>query len=168
MRIYIVNGYGGSGKDTFENMVRFSTKNHANKLSMIDIVKYYADFMGWEGGKTDADRRFLSDLKDALARWNNIPRTYVCERILECDRLKQSYVFVDAREKEDIDAIKEWCKERGFECKTILVDRGITKQYGNHADDEVMNYNYDITIMNTGSLSDLEKCAKSFIVEEEL
>jgi len=29
--------------------------------------------MGWDGGKTPEDRRFLSDLKDALTRWKDVP-----------------------------------------------------------------------------------------------
>ena len=42
-------------------------------ISTITYVKDIAKTIGWDGGKSPADRRFLSDLKDALTRWKDLP-----------------------------------------------------------------------------------------------
>ena len=163
MKVYIINGFGGSGKDTFENMVKQSSKTEGYKTSMVEIVKHYAEQMGWEGSKEDKDRKFLSDLKDALEEWADIPFAYVISRVQLFEELNNcGYCFVDAREPKDINRLKEELS-KDFNVKTILVDRNISREYGNRADDGVMNYQYDTTIMNPGSLEDLNKCAIAFV-----
>lgn len=166
MKVFIVNGYGTSGKSTFENMVMTYSKGQGHVTSMVEIVKHYAEQMGWKGTKEDRDRKFLSDLKLALDEWANIPMQYVVNQVQLFEELNDTtYCFIDAREPKDIDKLKELLG-KDFDVKTVLVDKNISREYGNIADDGVMNYKYDITIMNTGSLSDLEKCAKSFVAEE--
>ena len=168
MKVYIINGYGGSGKTTFENMIMTYSKGKGHITSMVEIVKHYAEQMGWEGTKEDKDRKFLSDLKLALAEWADIPMAYVINQIQFFEELNDTtYCFVDAREPNDIDRLKELLK-KDFEVKTILVDRNIQREYGNMADDGVMNYRYDTTVMNTGSLEDLACCAKAFVEAEEI
>ena len=66
--------------------------------------------------------------------------------------------FIDAREPEDIKRLKD-----KFNCKTILITRDEKKSYGNHADDNVFNYDYDIKIDNTGSLEEFRAAAKKFV-----
>ena len=166
MKVYIINGYGGCGKTSLENMVMTHSKGQGHITSMVEIVKHYAEQMGWEGTKEDKDRKFLSDLKLALDEWADIPMQYVISRVQLFNELKDTtYCFIDAREPADIDKLKELLS-KDFDVKTILVDRNISREYGNIADDGVMNYKYDITIMNTGTLKDLEKCAISFVKEE--
>ena len=168
MKVFIINGYGGSGKTSFEKMVMIHSKGQGHITSMVEIVKHYAEQMGWEGTKEDKDRKFLSDLKLALAEWANIPMRYVINRVQLFEELNDTtYCFIDAREPADIDKLKELL-DKDFDVKTVLVDRNISREYGNIADDGVMNYKYDITIMNTGTLKDLEKCAISFVESENL
>ena len=71
----------------------------------------------------------------------------------ECD-----IVFIDAREPDDIDRLKQT-----FYCLTVLIKRGGQKEYGNHADDDVFNYNYDIVIENNGTLDELRDSAEEFV-----
>ena len=56
MKVFIINGYGGSGKTTFENMIMTYSKGKGHITSMVEIVKHYAEQMGWEGAKEDKDR----------------------------------------------------------------------------------------------------------------
>ena len=42
-------------------------------ISTVDFVKEVAKFCGWDGQKRPQDREFLSDLKDILTQWNDIP-----------------------------------------------------------------------------------------------
>ena len=59
--IVIINGTGGSGKDTFIDFV----KKHAKvvNVSSVDFVKEVATLAGWQGEKSKEARKFLSDLK---------------------------------------------------------------------------------------------------------
>ena len=97
--------------------------------STIDYVKMRAKIFGWDGGKTPEDRRFLSDLKDALTRWKDIPYQNMKERIegyrnaeTPCDLL-----FIDCREPEEIKRFVE-----DFNALTMIVQRGEPISYGNH------------------------------------
>ena len=168
MKVYIINGYGGAGKDSFEAMVMRHSKGEGHKTSMVEIVKHFAEQMGWEGTKEDKDRKFLSDLKIALAEWADIPIQYVINRVQLFEELNNTtYCFIDARESYDIDRLKE-VLGKDFEVKTILIDRGITREFGNIADDNVMNYEYDTTIMNDKDLIALDKCAQVFCQQEDI
>ena len=42
-------------------------------LSTVDFVKEIAKKCGWDGTKDLKNRKFLSDLKDLLTNWNNVP-----------------------------------------------------------------------------------------------
>ena len=64
-QIFIINGSGGTGKDTFCNMIRDYSGHDTYIISSVDDIKKKAQLMGWDGvSKTDKDRKFLSDLKD--------------------------------------------------------------------------------------------------------
>lgn len=161
MKVIIVNGRGGVGKDTFESFVaEIAAKNHkwTGKTSMVTFVKQIAERCGWFGGKELKDRKFLSDLKLALAEWNDIPYTSVKNFLKRADRDDTEFVFVDAREAEDIDRLKE-----DFNAITVLIERkGLLESYGNVADDNVYNYSYDYVIENNGTLDELKQSAETF------
>ncbi len=168
MKIYVINGYGGSGKTTFENMVRKHSKTKGNITSMVEIVKHYAEQMGWEGSKEEKDRKFLADLKDCLTEWADIPMAYVYSKVKEFEELGDGYCFIDAREEPDIQRIKKDLTEQGHNVQSILIDKQTFKYYANHADDNVMNQKYDITIMNDKDLMALDKCAQAFCQQEDI
>ena len=70
--VFITNGTGGCGKDTFAEILNDFVD--VTKISSIDPVKQFARFMGWNGGKTEKDRKFLSDLKLILIEYNDTLR----------------------------------------------------------------------------------------------
>ena len=153
MKVIIFNGKGSSGKTTSQKFFTSVAKSYGYKTaqtSMVDYVKTVAAAAGWKGGKDWGDRRFLSDLKLALERWDNSPYETTARFIK--DNGKADFIFVDAREPKDIDKLIE-----DFEAVTVLVDREeCRKSYGNMADDGVFNYTYDYVIENNGSLEDLK------------
>lgn len=161
INIFIVNGMGSSGKTTFEKMVKDIATSHNEKveiLSTIDYVKEIAKTFGWRGEKELKDRKMLSDLKDLLTEWNDIPHKKVQEKIKEYEKNNIKAVFIDSREPEDI---KRFVEE--YNALTILVKRStINLVYGNHADDGVNNYEYDIVIDNSRGLLELFNEASIF------
>ena len=161
MQVIIVNGPGGSGKDTLEGFVSdiiMQNNQKAEKVSMVTYVKQIAEKCGWDGGKNFADRKFLSDLKQALANWNDSPYEYVKLFIKQMEINQVDVVFVDAREAEDIDRLK-----KDFGAITVLIKReALPKAYGNIADDNVYNYTYDYVVENNGTLDELKQSAETF------
>ena len=68
--IIIINGTGGSGKDTFVEFV--SKYNKVLNFSSVDKVKEIAKLIGWTGAKEEKDRKFLSDLKKLTTDYNDM------------------------------------------------------------------------------------------------
>ena len=169
MKIAIVNGRGASGKTTFETMVQKIAAARGKKVKVISTIIYVkevAKLFGWDGSKTPEDRRFLSDLKDALTRWKDLPYQKVKGFIEIYEQSDTDLLFIDCREPEEI---ARFVNDYG--ALTILVQRGEFELLGNHADDNVMNYQYDVVIDNNRGLDELMQEAtifeETFVEEEE-
>lgn len=160
-KIVIVNGHGSVGKTSWETMVQkiaAARNKRVEILSTITYVKQFAKEMGWNGGKTEKDRRFLSDLKDALTRWKDIPYNETRMDINQLEEDGADLIFIDCREPEEI---KRFVND--YNALTVLVQRGEMIIMGNHADDNVLNYQYDITIDNSRGLDELMQEATIFV-----
>lgn len=167
MKIIVINGQGGSGKDTFVGYCGYEDDGIFN-FSMVDKIKIAAEDLGWTGTKTPKDRKFLSDLKDLAADYNDCPFRSTLNKIQEAVKRYKVYhsngdknviVFVHSREPKDI---QRWVKDYG--AKTLLILRSdIENEFGNHADDEVFDFNYDYMVDNDKDLNYFRWCAKEFI-----
>ena len=152
MKIFIVNGRGGAGKTSFEKMIVEIAAAHNQKIAILSTIDYGKEIdksIGWDGTKTLENRRMLSDLKDLLTRWNDSPHQSVCNKIKELNDVEA--IFIDSREPTDIQRFVE-----EYQAMTVLVQRGkeiIT--YGNHADDCVDDFDYDICVDNSRGLAEL-------------
>jgi hypothetical protein len=166
MKIIVINGQGGCGKDTFVKFCRENEQNIYN-FSMVDGIKDIAKKIGWSGGKDLKDRKFLSDLKDITAEYNDFSFQDVLQRIALAMRLYKWYAvcntelifFIHAREPKDIE---RWVNDYG--ARALIVRRPeIEGEYGNHADDDVFEVEYDYTVWNTGDLFQLKDVAEEFM-----
>lgn len=172
MKVYIVNGKAGAGKTTFEDFVIEMMGVYAMRISTVSLVKEVATFCGWNGKKEPKDRKFLSDLKDALTEWNDLPFKDVQNRIhsylysfeqfeIPTDKVA---IFIDCREPQEIDRLKQF-----YNGKTICVLRTLENYHpSNHADADTDNYKYDIYIENNEDLKQLYEAAENFIRTENL
>ena len=170
MSIYIVNGAAGSGKTTFEGNVKAIVGDNCYILSTITPIKEAAKLFGWDGTKDLQSRKFLSDLKDLLTKYNDYPFNYICKKVEEIQSEYYGFanfptIFIDCREPEEI---KKLCDKLG--AKSLLIRRASAENAAtsNHADAEVLNYNYDIVIENDGDLRNFAYKAIDFIRQERL
>ena len=171
VQIIIINGSGGCGKGTFIEKCKecAGTKLKVKELSSIDWVKVVARFCGWnDKQKTEKDRLFLFELKQALEKYDNSPNLTVLTAIKKLMEEDQNcLIFVNIRESYNIDNFKELCKTTlGIECKTMLVinnNKPIIES--NPADRDINNYNYDFYIYNNGTFEDLKDEADKFLRE---
>lgn len=156
--VIIINGYNEVGKDTVCSISNefIPTLN----ISSIDPIKKIAELGGWIGGKTEKDRKFLSDLKLLFTAYNDLPYRYIAENI-NLYRVNNLYnlMYIHIREPEEIQRVKN-----DFSCMTLLVENeNIQQVTSNMADANVNNYKYDFIINNNSSLEDLRILVKTFL-----
>ena len=163
VKVAVINGAPTSGKTTFENkcreLVLFDCDENQRMavdiISTVDCVKQIAKGCGWDGTKTPRNRKFLSDLKDLLTEWNDVPFQTILNRVEYLDKLAKGFdwlLFVDCREPAEIQKLKE-----RLSATTVLVRRlgDENIETSNHADANVFDYEYDYVVKNYGDLSDL-------------
>lgn len=173
VKVVVVNGRPGAGKSEFERLCaeKCSIFNRVEGFvpgnylwiditSTIDFVKEVALFCGWDGVKTLENRRFLSDLKDLLVNWDDVPYKMIVNHIQKLPTIQDWIVFVDCREPSEIQKLKE-----RLNATTVLIRRESVEsnEVSNHADADVFYYDYDLTIYNNSDIIHLENEAKKFI-----
>lgn len=174
VKVVVVNGAPSVGKSLFERLCMEkcsylfrvkpgfdSTKQlHVDIASTVDFVKEIAYNCGWDGTKTPENRKFLSDLKALLTKWNNVPYEIIKERVENLPKTYDWIMFVDCREPEEIQKLKD-----GMNATTLLIRREQAEnaETSNASDANVLDYNYDLTIWNNSDIINLEKQAEHFI-----
>ena len=177
VKVVVVNGRPGVGKTEFElkcqELVQYKQfngfrENHNLRIgitSTVDFVKEIALKCGWDGTKTLENRRFLSELKDLLTHWNDVPYKKILEQVNMFDKWNRYncfdwILFVDCREPAEIQKLKE-----RLNATTVLIRRPSVEnnETSNHADAEVFNYEYDLNIYNDLGLDELKMLAEHFI-----
>ena len=167
--VIIINGKGGSGKDTICDIL--ARHYPVTNVSTITKVKQAARLIfGWNNGKEYRDRKFLSDLKDLWSNYNDGPFKYAYEKYEEFrDKPSTAYneiMVIHVREPEEIkklyDAIR--IDDSEIPCKTLLITSPRTDDccYGNYADDMVNDYPYSFVYHNDSPLEDLDKYFMDF------
>lgn len=171
MRVVVINGKAGCGKDTFVAMCQdVLGANRVLNISTVDFVKEVAIFCGWDGTKTPENRKFLSDLKDILTQWDDVPLKKVCQEIKTWQHLwiasgeyDKAVVFIHCREPKEIDKLlKEF---QTYEPVTLMIRRSAAESVEqiNSSDNSVFDYAYDYTIHNDSNLSWLYNEARMFL-----
>ena len=159
-KIIVINGTGGSGKDTF---VTYCSKYcTVFNFSSIDKIKQIAKLMGWDGGKTEKDRKFLSDLKALATNYNDLPYNSILKAISEFYNNNSDIMFIHIREPKEIKRIV-----LEFNAETLLIKRNNYELIkSNLSDKNVENYDYDYIIEND-TLEKLEESAKVFVKKKK-
>ena len=157
-KVVVINGHPESGKDTF---VRFCGKYTTTaNFSSVDPAKRALTILGWNGEKTPKMRKALSDLKDLSTELFDGPVNYIkcCVGEVQAACNPPEIIFVHAREPEELRRYKD---ELG--AIIMLIDRPTSSPILNHADEGVYAFNYDVAIVNDGTLEDLEWAAQNFV-----
>lgn len=165
-QIFVINGSGGVGKDTFVELVSVELNDKLKKFhtvvnfSSVERVKSIAREIGWDGKKSEKDRKFLSDLKSLTSGYCDMPFQSMKNKVEEFIGSDDGQVlFLHIREAEEIKrAVNE------FEAKTILIVRdSVIHITSNVSDKNVFDYHYDFVIENNGTIEDLRNKVRQFI-----
>ena len=159
-KIFITNGMARCGKDTFATYLNEFVPTL--KYSSIDKVKEIAVLCGWDGGKTEKDRKFLSDFKMLTAEYSDMPFKAIEEKVSEFlkDNIHE-VMLIDIREPEEIERAKNVFNAEAILIKNDRVDI-ITS---NDGDARVFDYAYDYIIENNGTLEEFKETVKTFAGE---
>lgn len=154
-KVIIINGTGGCGKDTFVSLVSKYAKVY--NFSSIDAVKELATIIGWDGTKSEKDRKFLSDLKRLTTEYNDFSFNSIKNAYEKFINSDNEIMFIHIREPEEIKRASDY-----FNALTLLIKRENYDNISSNASDaNVDNYDYDYIINNT-TLEDLESRALEF------
>jgi hypothetical protein len=168
MKAYIINGQGRAGKDTFVEEIRktltfkYSTPSHkvVNVSSVAQIKECASEYFNYQGQKTPEMRKLLSDLKDMQTKVCDGPYRYMMQKFID-NKDKDGIIFFHIREPAEIDRFK-----KATEAKTLLIRRGDKyNKLGNHADDKVEAYDYDVVINNDSTLEAFKEMANNFVID---
>ena len=161
-KVYITNGSGGNGKDTFAEFLRKYIS--VFKYSSIDLVKEMYEGIGIDrNSKDEKKRKLYSDTKDMLTKYDDIPFKDIASVVTDFknNKIEDEVLLIDIREPEEIGRAVET-----FGAEAILIrNPNVEKIESNHADANVENYNYDYIIENDGTLEQLDMMAKFFVRE---
>ena len=162
-KIYIINGMARCGKDTFAGFLRGLVPTH--KYSSVTKIKEIASMCGWDGGKTEKDRKFLSDLKVLTTKYSDLAFKDIKNTVnwfmseSPCEVL-----LIDIREPVEIHRAK-----REFGAKAILIENNrVPVITTNMADAGVFDYEYDYILENNGTLDEFRETVRRFAEEEGL
>ncbi len=146
----VINGVGGSGKDTLCDMASevFKVRNRSSITPIKDIAK----LCGWQGEKTDKARKFLSDMKKVLTEYNEYPLSYLLQEQDEFISGEEEIMFVHIREPEEISKFVNHSKTKTYTLLITPRDELKDKVYGNKSDDDVANFDYDFIFANNKPL----------------
>lgn len=158
-QVFIINGSGGVGKDTFIELIAECTSFPIINFSSVDKVKEVAQIIGWDGGKTEKDRKFLADLKLLCSEYNDMPFKSMDSAVNMFHNSDTLMLFLHIREPEEIERAKN-----EFGATTVLIKRDFVKPItSNMADGSVFNYAYDVIIDNDGDIDAFRKKAQAFV-----
>ncbi len=172
MKILIVNGKPRCGKSLF-CQTAFEERGLVYSWSTIEEVKLLALQLGWDGKKDEKGRKFLATLKDCLSEYNDLPTQHTLQQMQEVlDSYRKfglsthDIVFlVQMREAKDINRWKD-----DYGARALLIRRpGFDGDWGNHADDEVLNASYNYQLLNSSDLDEWARKSIGFInsIKEE-
>lgn len=150
--VFIINGKGACGKDTLIKAVaaKYPTQNE----SAIDPVKAAGRLLGYEGGKSEKDREFLSKMKELSIWYNDHPTQYLLEKYRKFEESGNELLFLHIREPEQIEHFLKYFKQEvkspDTRIGTILIKSAWTEDcvYGNPSDDNVDKMHYDLIYIN--------------------
>lgn len=156
--VLIVNGNPGSGKSTFQKIIQ--SKVNSIIYSSIDYVKdVYTTYFGWNGEKREVNRKFLSDMKHFLIAETNLIDEVLTDKYNEFLTSDSRILMIDIREA---DEIKKYAQK--FNAKTLLITNPRSKTIlSNNSDNQVLDYPYDMEIINNGTLLELENKVEKFL-----
>ena len=133
MKVIIINGAGGCGKDTFIKLfTKYAGEKCVFNISTVDYIKKVAKILDWKEQKDDKSRKFLCELKEMAIYWGDIPykdmmrqTQYFWSHLSNYDMVDKGFVFIHSREPEEI---QRFVDNMEYPTITLLIRRAAAEQ----------------------------------------
>ena len=165
MKVYIIGGKAGSGKNTSANYLKEYYEKDDKKAIITEISKYlksYAfEIVGWDGDYETKPRTFLQEL-GSLIRHDLFNENFFINRLLEDLKVYEKYVDIviiaDARFPIEITQIKEKCNAISIEIINEFSEYALTGKEEKHETETALDSfkGFDYIVHNT-TFDQLEK-----------
>lgn len=165
--VIIVNGPPRAGKDTLIRFMKSILPCASAEFSSIDPVREMLGRAVDLSQKTEADRKLLATVGDALEE-HSFFRTHACMEAAGLFFAARYYgvFFCHIREPRHIIRLKRAWKLQGIAVTTVLLQSTRAEMItSNPADAGVFGMKYDVELRNDGAPDDLEATARSFLVD---
>ena len=171
-RVYMIAGKARHGKDTTACFIKEYLENKNIKTVILQIsspLKFYAKkILGWDGEETSKPRDFLQHLGISVIR-EKMGEDFLIKRLI--DDIKVLFNYADCIVVSDVRLPLEFeLVDKEFDdVVNVFIDR-LTSEEKKHVTETALdNYNnYDIKIINDGSLSDLKNKVYEILKEDVL
>ena len=164
-KIILIHCKARSGKDTVAEMIRnnckvrgLSSAINSNAHSVKEVAR---EVFSWDGVKDERGRRLLIDITNA--GYNYHPNFWEIENT--CNYIKPHTnnitLIPDFRYETTYDYFKNYCRVADLELITIHVlrpdhDNELGELQNDVSETHLATFDYDITIVNNGTLEELE------------
>ena len=175
MKVIILNGSGGVGKDTFAkyiaDYIHFRKGNYVHTSIIRPIKKIVRNTNLFSASKDEKYRKFLSDLKELTEQYCDYPFKCLKEDFEYCYNKGHDDLFiVDIREPKDIKRfVTELTDKYNLDKKDIrtvlITNPNVEPVTSNIADAGVDGYEYDDVITNSWGKETLRSKAHKFIID---
>ncbi len=176
-KIYIICGKARHGKDTIAEMIQkyyIENKQEVLNLQYSSYIKEYAKkISNWDGSEETKPRELLQQLGTNIIR-EKIDDLFFVKKLTDDIKVYSFFfdvlVISDSRFKVEVNTTRD-----NFQNVVVIhvirpdFDNGLTEEQKRHRTEvDLDDYeNYDYTIINDGSIEELEKKVKE-IVETEM
>ncbi len=164
-KVFIICGKARNGKDTTAEMIRnyYSDKKTINLQYSSYIKEYAKKISGWDGSEETKPRSFLQELGTEVIR-KQMGFDFFVKRIIDDIKIYSNYFDVitisDARAKIEIEDVKKNIDNvYAIEVVRSNFDNGLSENEKKHFTEKDLDgyKGYDYTLLNDGTLDDLNK-----------
>lgn len=175
MRVYIIAGKAGSGKNTTANYIKKCYEEKGKTVVVTEISKYLKSFAyeikDWDGERDTKPRSFLQET-GSLIRHELFNEDFFINRLLEDMKVYEKLVDVvaiaDARFPREIEKIKESYKSTSIKVINNFSESELSSEQNKHESETALdNFDqFDYTLVNT-TFEKLEEDIYTLVSEVE-
>ena len=188
MKIIMISGKAGSGKDTIANFFKdelIASNKRVLVMHFADLVKYYAtQYFNWDGEKNEAGRNLLQEIGTTVMRgrypeyWAEIIGKFIDAYTIPEHSFFDYILIPDWRFINEYEVVYDYAAIQNNETITIRIERyddaglkwknpNMTSDQLNHISEcELDNFAFNWIIENRGTLEDLRNSVDEILKGE--
>lgn len=188
MKIIMISGKAGSGKDTVANFFKdelIASNKRVLVMHFADLVKYYAtQYFNWDGEKNEAGRSLLQEIGTTVMRgrypeyWAEIIGKFIDAYTIPEHSFFDYILIPDWRFINEYEVVYDYAAIQNNETITIRIERyddtglkwknpNMTSDQLNHISEcELDNFAFNWIIENRGTLEDLKNSVNEILKGE--